>query len=96
MNIGAMSGSASGAGRTVPGCSASEGCCSGCGATSGASSGGAASIEENSGTGGGGGEASGAGVSCAKSVRASSDRMFSHTIGRGSTEPTIWLRTPSR
>jgi hypothetical protein len=23
-------------------------------------------------------------------------RMFSQTIGRGSTEPTIWLRTPSR
>src|SRR5258708_28074266 len=47
-------------------------------------------------TGGEGGGASGSAIGACGPEWPTAAQIFSHTIGRGSTEPTIWLSTPSR
>jgi len=45
---------------------------------------------------GGGWTASGSAIGACGPEWPTAARIFSHTIGRGSIEPTIWLSTPSR
>src|SRR6266487_4149918 len=63
----------------------------------GAATGSATTTGSAGGSGGGGGGASGSTSGACCSVECPiAALMFSHTIGRGSTEPTIWFSTPSR
>src|SRR4029078_345040 len=56
---------------------------------------GAASVSTAA-TGAGGGTASGSAIVACGPGTTIAAQIFSHTIGRGSTRPTIWLSTPSR
>src|SRR6478609_338883 len=62
--------------------------------TAGASAGGSSTVGGGGGSGGGGsGNTKGA---CGSVEWPTAALMFSQTIGRGSTEPTIWFSEPSR